>query len=242
MYQAFATYYDQIFPFRFQTFEFLKQWVVNKPAQILDLGCGTGSYLTAFANEEHLVVGVDLDETMLRFAKNKCPSGIWVKLNLLQLFYLPEHLPKSVKPQFDFIFCTGNVLSYFSSSQLESIIISIFNLLKKDGYWLFQVVNWPKIAKVNDYHFPVIENQRYKLRFLRSYQKNSNATVLFKTELIEKNQTIFKSQQQLYVHNLSDFKTLNALKRFKTIAYFGDFRNAPFDEQKSSALIGVYKK
>jgi len=243
MYSQFAYYYDLIFPFREPTFQFLKKWLNGQTKQqILDLGCGTGEYLTRFAQEGHKVVGIDLNPQMLQVAREKCPSGFWLELNLTELERLPQKLPDQFQSTFDLIFCTGNVLSYLSSNELKQTIRNIYKLLNPGGIWLFQIVNWEKILNAETFQFPVIENKTHQIRFLRNYENLSATGAVFKTRLEKSGQIIFEEEQRLFAHRKDELQSLHLPEQFTTLGFFGDFKGTPFEEQKSGALIGVYKK
>lgn len=50
----------------------LKEWLPAAPADILDLGCGTGSLSLLMTEAGHRVVGVDLSPRMVAAARTKC--------------------------------------------------------------------------------------------------------------------------------------------------------------------------
>ncbi len=242
MYDQFAKYYDEIFTFKEPTFRFLTSWLPQKTSQVLDLGCGTGSYLCAMAQKGHLVVGVDLNQEMLQIAQRKCPQGVWLALDLTHLDRLANLLPKSFKPGFDLIFCTGNVLSYLKTTELKRLIKDVSNLLNTGGYWVFQVVNWEKILRQPQFQFPVIENQEKNLRFFRYYRDLSEKGAIFETRLEKDGKTIFEDRQFLFAHTQKEFMRLHQDLNLKPVDYFGDFQKNPFNPENSGALIGVYRK
>jgi len=44
-------------------------------SRVLDIGCGNGSLALEFARRGHSVVGIDLAEAGIRFARESCPAG-----------------------------------------------------------------------------------------------------------------------------------------------------------------------
>ncbi|MHB2148913.1 class I SAM-dependent DNA methyltransferase [Calditrichota bacterium LG25] len=242
MYEQFARYYDLIFPFRDATYRFLRSWLKNDQNRILDLGCGTGGYLARFAQEGHEVAGIDLNETMLHMAKQRCPQGTWLALNLKNLDELPARLPRDRNERFDLIFCTGNVLSYLAPDELARTIGAIFNLLNPLGHWIFQVVNWQKILRQSTFVFPVIENREQRVRFIRAYNNLTPAGAIFHTRLEKDGKIIFEDAHRLFAHNSHDLQALHEKNNFKKVGFYGDFKKAPFQPEVSGALIGVFKK
>ncbi|GAA5067617.1 class I SAM-dependent methyltransferase [Streptomyces similanensis] len=51
--------------------ERLRRWLPGRPADVLDLGCGTGSLSLLAAEQGHRVTGVDLSEAMIERARAK---------------------------------------------------------------------------------------------------------------------------------------------------------------------------
>jgi len=242
MYDYFARYYDLIFPFRNVNYDFLQR-LINKPsANLLDLGCGTGSYLTKFWQEGHQVVGVDLNTEMLRIARQKCPEGHWLALDLKEIDEIEKHLHEKFQSGFDLIFCSGNVLSYFKKEELSEILPAIFQLLKANGSWVFQIVNWQKILKQKDFTFPVIENQEHQLKFFRFYHDLNHKGAIFETRLEQRGKILFQDSHPLFAHTQSDMQGLHENLPFKSQQFFGDFSGAEFQAEKTPALIGLFQK
>jgi SAM-dependent methyltransferase len=53
-----------------------------RPASVLDAGCGTGRVAIELSRRGHTVVGVDVDEAMLREARAKAPDLTWIQGDL----------------------------------------------------------------------------------------------------------------------------------------------------------------
>jgi SAM-dependent methyltransferase len=56
----------------------LAEWLPAGPADVLDLGCGTGSLSRLALDAGHRVVGVDLTPGMVTLAAAKCPEGLFL--------------------------------------------------------------------------------------------------------------------------------------------------------------------
>jgi SAM-dependent methyltransferase len=64
-YQSISAHYDLIFPVDPQTVDFIGGRA--KPgSRILDIACGTGGYSLALAEKGHRLMGIDLDQSMIR--------------------------------------------------------------------------------------------------------------------------------------------------------------------------------
>src|SRR5262245_34495293 len=53
----------------------LDSWLPDPPAEILDLGCGTGSLTLLMARQGHQVTGVDISAVMAEHARRKLAAA-----------------------------------------------------------------------------------------------------------------------------------------------------------------------
>ncbi|MEV6240435.1 class I SAM-dependent methyltransferase [Lentzea sp. NPDC051838] len=70
------------------------------PKSVLDAGCGTGRVAIELARHGIEVVGADLDESMLAFAREHAPDITWVRSDLAEL---------DLGRTFDVVVMAGNV-------------------------------------------------------------------------------------------------------------------------------------
>ena len=53
----------------------LREWIPNISAEVLDVGCGTGSLSLVLADQGHRVTGVDLSQNMVEHAQRKLAAA-----------------------------------------------------------------------------------------------------------------------------------------------------------------------
>jgi putative AdoMet-dependent methyltransferase len=94
---------------------------------ILDIGCGTGTLLGMFQNQNISLYGVDGSTGMLSAAKRKVPDGTFYCHDLS--YGLPGML---VNKSFDVIVSTYTMHHFDSTIQIE-LINSLYRCLKKEG-------------------------------------------------------------------------------------------------------------
>src|SRR4051812_42226758 len=102
----------------------LNQAPVTPPYRVLDAGCGTGRMAIELARRGIAVVGVDLDEVMLKQARAKAPELDW-RLGDLSLIELDG--------PFDAIVLAGNVMIYLTPGTEAATLANLARQLKPGG-------------------------------------------------------------------------------------------------------------
>jgi SAM-dependent methyltransferase len=102
---------------------------VGRGSRILDAGCGTGRVGGRLAALGHTVVGVDVDPTLIDYAKADLPGSTWLVGDLALL-----DLPSAGIPEpFDLIFAAGNVLGFLAPSTRVPVLVNLRNHLAENG-------------------------------------------------------------------------------------------------------------
>lgn len=94
---------------------------------VLDLGCGTGAYLTNFSEQASLT-GIDLNESFLREAKKNIPSLKTIHGNFLKV---------NLENKYDLIVAIG-VLMYIEPSSITNFFKKLSRSLNCGGKIFFQ--------------------------------------------------------------------------------------------------------
>ncbi|MEH7223182.1 class I SAM-dependent methyltransferase [Bacillus sp. JJ1566] len=115
--------------------EKLKQFNKTSNLRVLDIGCGTGEIAIRLAQAGFEVVGVDLSEDMLAVANHKAmEAGVQVE------FYQQNMVEISGFDPFDLIVIFCDSLNYLhKEEEVQKTFENVFQLLKKDGLFLFDV-------------------------------------------------------------------------------------------------------
>lgn len=83
------------------------------PRRVLDAGCGMGRVAIELARRDIEVVGVDLDEELLAFARRTAPSIQWVHADLVDM---------QLDRRFDVVAMPGNVMVFCRPDDRAAII------------------------------------------------------------------------------------------------------------------------
>lgn len=95
------------------------------PASVLDAGCGMGRVAIELSRRGFDVVGVDLDNDLLEFARRSEPSIRWVHADLARM-----HLDRL----FDVVAMPGNVMIFCRPTDRPAIIRSAADHLESKGF------------------------------------------------------------------------------------------------------------
>lgn len=112
----------------------------DRPGRLIDLGCGTGRLLVAFAQRGYWVLGVDLSGEMLRTAAAKAKAA-GVKLSLLQANLV--ELEALADEPFDFAACLFSTLGMIAGAdRRRQVVNQVYRLLRPGGKFVVHVHNY----------------------------------------------------------------------------------------------------
>ncbi len=94
------------------------------PSSVLDAGCGMGRVAIELARRGIDVVGVDLDDDLLSFARESQPSIPWVHADLSTM---------CLGRRFDMVAMPGNVMVFCRPTDRRAIIQNVAAHLEPDG-------------------------------------------------------------------------------------------------------------
>lgn len=236
-YSKIADYYDSIFPFNRNQIDFVKS-CIKEPCEnrsVLDIGCGTGDLAIAFADMGLQVIGIDTDEKMLCKAREKINKDNPVSFIGMDMKRVTEHFNI---PLFDIVLCFGNTLVHLTSlPEIDNFCKQVKKILKDDGAFLFQILNYDHILDHNIKSLPLIENNT--ITFERYYEYDGiNNLIEFRTVLTvkESNRVI---ENIILLYPLRKHELDMALKKagFTYISYYADFDKSDLKDD-SLPLVG----
>ncbi len=109
---------------------------------LLDAGCGTGAHLEAFEHDGFVCGGFDLDLTMVKLARARCPGMEIVPGDLID-FAPGERFDFTPGARFDVVTCLFAAISYVRTAErLRKAIANLATLLAPGG----QLVLEPQIG------------------------------------------------------------------------------------------------
>ncbi len=231
-YSAISRYYNYIFPLNPQQVEFITTGL-SPGAKILEVGSATGNLTRTLAEKGYRVVGIDLDKSMVKKAReqNSYPGLEYWHMNMLEVDR------KFEKKSFSGVVCLGNTLVHLPSREkISDFIKKTAEIMDPKGLFFLQIVNYDRILREKISELPVIENE--KVKFERFYDiSQSKKSVLFRTRLCVKNDNRVY-EQEVNLQALCRGELERDLKEagFKRIEFFGDFKLTPYS-RKSPAIV-----
>lgn len=105
------------------------------PKSVLDIGCGTGSFVVELCKKGLKCSGLDASPEMISVAKKKSKDAD---------FFVGDMTVFSLKEKVDFVAAVSSPLymGNFNKDQRLSCFKSVFMVLNKPGYFVFDVLNF----------------------------------------------------------------------------------------------------
>ena len=235
MYQNFADIYDELFP----ASEAQKSFFINltenmsPPKNLLDIGCGTGELTIALDPYFNYIAAIDLSQEMIEKAVIKPHSH--------HLDFKQMNMRSITSVYFDHSFsaisCLGNTLVHLPSSlELQLFINSCHQLLRKNGKFILQIMNYDKIFTQNINSLENIETTNYL--FERQYSLINTEKVIFRTIVTSKTNKEQKiSETNLYPLMPKDLISLLQDSGFDNLKLYDSFTKNPFSKDSSVLII-----
>jgi len=190
LYKDFAKYYDLIYKDKDYEKEtkFISSFI-KKNADILDVACGTGTHAKYLKKLGHTVTGLDLNENMLKVAKNKV-KGVRFITGDMRSFKLNK--------QFDAITCMFTAINYnHHYLDLIKTLKTFKNHIKDNGVIFF---DFPYFTKLD----PFFEKLDKDSSILYDYTVDKNTLYITIFWIIKGK--VYKDTHKLTLWTERDFK------------------------------------
>jgi SAM-dependent methyltransferase len=230
-YTRFADTYETIFPFSDDVYRFLRRYLPDPPASVLDIGCGTGHYTARLAEDGFEAWGVDLDPAMIDYARAHYENASFEVRDMRDIAGLGG--------VFDAGICIGNTAAHLPAGDFEGFLTRLKGVLKPDGVWILQVMNWDYVLSQRRVVFPVLEADGAV--FHRAYVDITEDRVTFVTRLILEGEMAFEDSVPLHPLRSHRIDGLHRAVGFERIVHVGSYSGAPFDPNTFSADIYVFR-
>jgi len=239
-YTSIAPYYDRIFPYDETLIRFISTIIDSREKPVarksfLDVGCATGTVLSAFAARFDRLVGVDLDSALVALAAEKLAGeGKPADLRVADMLMIDTEFPHE---KFSLVTCLGNTLPHLTGKgQLERFLGSVYRCLEDGGVFVFQMINYDRILDGHIRGLPVIE--RPGLIFSRIYpEQRPDGLLDFETILRDTGKNVeIKNSVALNPVRKDRMEELLQEAGFGNIVFYGSFAG---DEYRSDSFLEI---
>jgi 2-polyprenyl-3-methyl-5-hydroxy-6-metoxy-1,4-benzoquinol methylase len=240
-YQSISEVYSQIFPLNKQQVKFVNEAIAEfTDSDLLDVGCGTGELAIGLASSVDTIVGIDLDQAMLKKARIDAKGKAHVKFICMNMMDIGKEFgPES----FDAVTCFGNTLVHLDTmDQISDFIQLCSDVLKTHGKLLIQIINYDRILDDEIRELPTIENDQ--IHFIRNYSYlKSVHRIDFETILtIKADQQEIKNSIRLIPIRLREILNLLESAGFYNVESFSNFGRNPYVPTSTPLVIEASRK
>ncbi len=241
-YNAVSPFYDSMISFE-RSLEkrkafYEKVFAKKNITTAADLGCGSGLDSLALAGIGLKVTGFDPSAEMIKLAeKNAATAKTKIKFYRKGILDIPDRFDDT----FDCVISFGNTLANINKTDLTRAFRKVSQLLKANGLFLFQILNYSRIEKEKETIIGIAEKKDSTIirfneflkeeiifHFLSINKQNNSASNHYSTK-------IFPHKQK----TISTFLRQSNLSRPK---YYGGLELEKFDANNSKDLIVFTKK
>ena len=198
-----------------------------------DLGCGTGVDSIALASLGLKVDAIDPSGEMIKAAKARVKGeGLSVHLHNCPV----DSIPNRLYNKFDLVISLGNTFANIETEKFNESVLKCYNILKKDGILLIQVMNYKKVITDNRRIVKITEGtDSYYVRFYDLLRGLIIFNVLiFKKEKPSDHRLI---ATKLFPYGQKEFGNRLNEAGFASIEFFSDFEFSTFNAKQSKDLI-----
>ncbi|NIP38712.1 MAG: class I SAM-dependent methyltransferase [Candidatus Dadabacteria bacterium] len=143
-YDILAKFYDDIMgdqkEFAQKVYRLIRSHL-PRAGSLLELGCGTGSYLQ-YLSKYYKTTGVDSSSVMLSVAREKLPDTELYQASMIEL---------NLDRKFDVIICMNDTINHFTKiSEIKRIFSSCYENLTDNGILIFDINTVHKLESLSD--------------------------------------------------------------------------------------------
>ncbi|MFX0106764.1 MAG: class I SAM-dependent methyltransferase [Candidatus Hodarchaeota archaeon] len=134
--------------------EFIRNHMeLSRELRVLDMACGTGRHAIEIASMGIEVVAFDHSKSMIEEAKRLAEKkDVRIEFHIADML----NFRSVIGGDFDLVLCLGNSLALLASTdEVEKVASSVSRVIKKGGFFLFQVLNFEEIEASRFRYFPI---------------------------------------------------------------------------------------
>lgn len=248
MYETLARYYDQIHASLTVDLPFILKMAEEQGGPLLELGSGTGRLLIPLAEAGFQITGIDNSPEMLEIARRrlaKMPASVQQSVTLLEEDILSVSRD-AIDQRFALTLLSYNTLLHFNDLEIGRLLRGLAGLMQPGGRMLIDIANPFLVAGATYTQVPLFEasfidemnNERVEQWSVSSLDENTQTlTVTWTFQAADgdtKTQVVEIAYHYHYPHQVD---LLLQQAGFKLETIWGDYEEAPFDENSERLLM-----
>lgn len=242
-YSTLSRFYDDVFPLNSDQVKFVEGFFSHPyhNINVLDAGCGTGNLAIELAKTGFNVHAIDSEPRMIDNAKKKKERSSLSGSPIFDEADMRHIAQKFIPGTFNAVLSFGNTLVHLpDNNDIMTFLEGTRRVLKDNGYFLLQVLNYDFILDKKIAALPVIENEN--IVFERFYDFRDGKFLEFITRLtVKSDERIYYNQIKLNPLRKNQIETYLSKAGFRDIRFYGDFTEGPCT-MDSLPLIAAAKK
>ncbi|WP_144156074.1 class I SAM-dependent methyltransferase [Paraburkholderia sp. BCC1885] len=219
-------------------YAFYSEQIGKQRRNVLDLGCGTGTFALRLAAAGHDVIAVDPSATMISYARHRPGSGA-VEWMVGEAASVQDRAP------FDVVTMTGHAFQcLLTDEEVHATLRTVREILKAGGTFMFETRNpvarpwttWTPALSARS-----IQSDKYgPVDVFHDCIAVAEPLVEFETHYVfgrDNTQQISKSR--LRFTSRDELASRIKLAGFREIEWFGNWSGGPFQEASSAEIIAI---
>ena len=175
MHKEFASIYDEFTKYVDYNswYKFLRKYI-KKPDKILDIGCGTATITSMFFKDKFDVVGLDISEEMIKYAKIKNDKIKYVCLDIQKEY---------IQDKFKYITCNFDTVNYLED--FNKFISHCSKMQDEGGILIFDIVTEDIFDEIFESDIFLDEEENYTAIWTHKKEKKNRHRIdisIFKKE------------------------------------------------------------
>lgn len=256
IYSESAQYYDLIYrqssridyTRNFNDFLFLIDSFSIKLTNLLDYGCGTGTFAVLFAQKDIHVTGIDLSAKQIKLAKDKVKTlGLESKVK----FLVENMVDFKIQEQFD---AAGSFFSPFcyllTDNEVISFLENAYSMVKPGGVLFFEFWNCHAVKPDLQSYLIAEEGDLTVYRFNKSfYDIKTGIITMPMSHIVIKDKTViseFTETHKLRTYTIPHLRTLVEQTNWRLTDIYAKYYNLPDNEKEPTIndfrLYAILKK
>ena len=218
----------------------LKKYNVNT---VLDLTCGTGSQVFWLTEQGFTVVGSDINEKMLKIAKEKA------KKEKLDLQFIKGDMRTIHVDEFDAVITIFNAIGHLTKTDFKKTLQNVHGNLKKDGLYIFDIANLNYFLKGDNITDLTVDwlttTDDTRFRDIQYSTINIDGILAFyTTSIVQKGSEmpkVSKSAQTLQIYTAKQLQEMLDKNGFKVLEQCG-IDGSKFIEDRTDRILTIAQK